>query len=65
MQQSLATQIPLPGSLAKWDLFVSQCIMQPEHYLTMAFFSWVEYVEVDSTTEHSALSLKAQNRHQN
>lgn len=39
--------------------------MQSVLYLSVAFFSWIEYVEVDSTTEWSALSLKAQNRQQN
>lgn len=30
---------------------ISECIMQPEHYLSVAFFPWVEYVELESTTE--------------
>lgn len=29
--------------------------MQSEHYLSVALFPWVEYIEVDSTTEQTPL----------
>lgn len=29
----------------------SEYIMQSEHYLSVAFFPWVEYVEMDGTNE--------------
>lgn len=30
---------------------IPEYIMQSEHYLSVAFFPWVEYVEMDGTTE--------------